>query len=402
MRLALISLLLLSSSAARQEVARPLPDLGSFLEEIKSKLRSDRLLQSQYTYTMKQTVRELDGKGKVKNTVVNVYEVYPSLEEGLTYTRLISKNGTPLSDKELHKNDDSYDKKLREHERKLQREGTDEKARRLAKDAEEQRKEEEIKRELFQLYDISMVGREDIDGHSTIHLAFQPRPKYKPRSREAGILMKVAGHAWFGEEDHELVRIRCELIDTFSIGLGMLVRLNKGTTGSLERRRVNDEIWLPAEIRFAGSARVLLLKGIRMDMISEYSDYKKYTVSSFATRPVPKNPKCDPEMPCLQSRPSPAAGRDLGSSSREKGPVQRPGPTCVTARRGGTINVSTQAAEANRSFVFIRYLQVTLTVVPMIGEPRLKWIFGRCYHARLAKNIHSRFSPAVVPAPFAI
>ena len=204
--------------------------------------------------------------------------------------RLISRNDKPLSEKELQEKDNSHDKKLREHERKLQREGTDEKARRLAKEAEEQRKEEEIKKELFQLYDISMVGREVIDGHPTIDLAFQPRPKYKPRSREATILMKVAGHAWFEEDDHELVRIRCELIDTFSIGLGMLVRLNKGTTGSFERRRVNDEIWLPAEIRFAGSARILLLKGVRMDMISEYSDYKKYTVSSSATRPVPKKP----------------------------------------------------------------------------------------------------------------
>lgn len=291
MPLILIGFLLLVNDLAQQETAKPLPDLNSFLQEIKGNLRSDRLLLSQYTYTLKQTVHELDKQGNVKNTFVNVYEVYPSLEEGLTYTRLISKNGKPLTEKELQKEDNSYDKKLREHEGKLQREGTDEKARRQAKEAEERRKEEAVKNELFQLYDVSMIGREDLDGHSAIQLAFRPRPGYKPKSKEAGILMKVAGKAWFGEDDHELIRLRFELIDTFSLGLGVVIRLNKGVTAAFDRRRINDEIWLPSEMRFAGTARILLLKVVRMNMISEYSDYKKFTVTSSATHPVPKKPQ---------------------------------------------------------------------------------------------------------------
>jgi len=290
MPLILIGCLLLWNGLPWQETAKPLPDLGSFLQEVKGNLRSDRLLLSQYTYTMKQTVHELDKQGKVKDTFVNVYEVYPSLEEGLTYQRLISKNGKPLGEKELEKEDSSYDKKLKEHEGKLQREGTDEKARRQAKEAEERRKEEAVKDELFQLFDVSMVGRENIDGRSTIQLAFRPHRGYKPKSREAGILLKTAGNAWFGEDDHELIRLRFEFIDAFSLGLGVLVRLNKGTTASFDRRRVNDEIWLPAEIHFAGTARVLMLKVVKVELISEYSDYRKFTVTSSATRPVPKKP----------------------------------------------------------------------------------------------------------------
>ena len=267
-----------------------MPDLSSFLQEIKGKLRSDRLLTSQYTYTLKQTMHELDKQGNVKNTFTNMYEVYPSLEQGLTYTRHISKNGKLLGGKELEKEDNAYDKKLKEHEDKLRREGTDEKARRQAKEVEERRKEEAVKDELFQLYDVSMIGRENIDWHSAIQLAFRPRPGVKAKSREAGILIKVAGNAWFGEDDHELIRLRFELIDTFSLGLGMVIRLNKGTAASFDRRRINDEIWLPSEMRFAGTARILLLKALRMEMISEYSDYKKFTVTSSATHPVPKKP----------------------------------------------------------------------------------------------------------------
>jgi hypothetical protein len=55
------------------------------------------------------------------------------------------------------------------------------------------------------------------------------------------------------------------------------------------RRKVNDEIWLPAEARFIGQARVLLVKTIRLDTLSEYSDYKKFTVATDST--VKSEPK---------------------------------------------------------------------------------------------------------------
>lgn len=273
-----------------QDAAKPLPNLDEFLKGVRTHLRSDRLLLSHYTYTEKQTEHRFDKKGNLKKTIVRVHEVYPSLEEGFTYMRLISRDGKPLSSAELEKQDRAHDKKVRDHARKLEREGTDEKTRRLAKEAEERRKEDKEIDELFQLYRISMIGRENFDGHSAIQLTYQPRTDYKPKTTGAKIMMKVAGKAWIGEEDYELIRLQFELIDTISIGLGMLARLNKGATATAQRRRVNDEIWLPAESRFAGSARILLLKGLRIESISEFSDYKKFSVSSTVTFPGRKKP----------------------------------------------------------------------------------------------------------------
>jgi hypothetical protein len=276
-------LCLIQAFPAAQDSAKPLPNLDEFLKGVRAHLHSDRLLLSQYTYTQKQTEHQFDKKGKLRKTIVRVFEVYPSLEEGFTYMRLISRDGKPLSSAELEKQDRAHDKKVREHARKLEREGTDEKTRRLAKEAEERRKEDKDIDELFQLYQISMVGRENLDGHSAIQLTFQPRTNYKPKTTEAKIMMKVAGKAWIGEEDYELLRLQFELIDTISIGLGMLIRLNKGTSATFQRRRVNNEIWLPAESRFAGSARILLVKGLRTESISEFSDYRKFSVSSTVT-----------------------------------------------------------------------------------------------------------------------
>lgn len=271
---------LLQGSSAAQGSAQNLPDLDAFLRSVRAHLRSDRLLQSQYTFNLKETEIQLDKQGNTKETHVDKYEVYPSLEEDLTYLRLISKDGKPLSPEEIEKQDRKADRKFRERERELQKAGIDERAQRLAKEAEEKRKEDVVIDELFHLYDISMVRRDTIEGHAAILLEFRPRPRYKPSTREGKILAKLAGRAWFCEEDQQLIQIEVELIDNLSFGLGLLARLNKGATGVLLRRRVNNEIWLPAEARFSGTARLLVLKGIRIKAISEFSNYKKFSVDT--------------------------------------------------------------------------------------------------------------------------
>jgi hypothetical protein len=47
-----------------------------------------------------------------------------------------------------------------------------------------------------------------------------------------------------------------------------------------ERRRVNGEVWLPAESRFAGTGKILALKTFRVDQQTTYSDYKKFSVET--------------------------------------------------------------------------------------------------------------------------
>src|SRR6476469_2217967 len=75
---------------------KPLPDLESLLQGLRKTLHSDRVLLSQYTYVQKNTEKRLDKSGLVTKTEVEVFEMYPSLEEDLSYARLISKNGKPV------------------------------------------------------------------------------------------------------------------------------------------------------------------------------------------------------------------------------------------------------------------------------------------------------------------
>jgi hypothetical protein len=266
--------------AQAQQPDKPLPELNEFLKGVRAHLVSDDLLLSQYTYNEKETESALDDKGKVKSTVEKIYEVYPSLEEDLTYRRLISKDGKPLDKKAIDKQDREQDKKRQDWTKKLEREGTDEHAWRMTKEAEEKRKEQEIIDELFQLYRIDLAGREILEGSTAIVLTFNPRDDYKPHTDDGKILARVAGRAWICEDDYQVIRVEARLIDNLSFGMGVLARLNKGAILTFQRRRINNEIWLPAEVRFTGNARILLVKGLRLDITSVYSNYTKFTVET--------------------------------------------------------------------------------------------------------------------------
>lgn len=95
--------------------------------------------------------------------------------------------------------------------------------------------------------------------------------------------------AWISEPDYELVRVEIEAIDALSIGLGLLAKIDKGTTASYERRKVNNEVWLPEKVTWTAGARVLLLKRLRVRGIADFSGYRKFTVDTSTTYATPSS-----------------------------------------------------------------------------------------------------------------
>ena len=141
--------------------------------------------------------------------------------------------------------------------------------------------------DLFRVYDIRMVRREAIDGHDTIVATLTPKPGVKPLTDDGKIMRHFKARAWISESDYELVRVEIEAIDTLSIGLGLLARVHKGTVATYERRKVNNEAWLPAEVTWTASARVALVRRLRLRGVSEFSNYRKFTVDTSTTYKPP-------------------------------------------------------------------------------------------------------------------
>jgi hypothetical protein len=260
-----------------EPAAAPLPDARAFLAEVRERLHTDDFLLDQYTFTEKQKERHLDGNGNVTKVTSSSYEVYPSAEPGHTYRKLVERDGKALPMDDLAKED-----------RKQQEKEASAAARSPVAQAERRRKEAEAVEELFRLYDIRIVGREAFEGRGAILVTFTARPGVETTTRPGKILKKFSGRAWIDEADRQLVRVEAELTDDLSFGFGILAKLKKGARAELQRRKVNDEIWLPAEARFVGHARLFLVKGLNIDTLSEYSDYKKFTVATEAMA-VPEN-----------------------------------------------------------------------------------------------------------------
>jgi hypothetical protein len=259
-----------------QPAAAPLPDARVFLAEVRDRLHTDDFLLDQYTFTEKQTERRLDGDGKVTKVSSASYEVYPSAEPGHTYRKLVEKDGKVLPVDDLAKED-----------RKQQEKEARAAARSPEVQAERRRKEAEAVEELFRLYDIRIVGREMLEGRGAVVVTFSARPGVETTTKPGKILKKFSGRAWIDEADRQLVRVEAELTDDLSFGFGILAKLKKGARAEMQRRKVNEEIWLPSEVHFIGHARLFLVKGLNVDTLSQYSDYKKFSVATEAA-PAPK------------------------------------------------------------------------------------------------------------------
>src|SRR5581483_2737017 len=171
--------------------------------------------------------------------------------DGTIYRRLVSKNGEPVNGAKPQK---VYGRSRKD--------------------------EEKVIDDVFAGYEMRIVAREDVDGRPAIRIEFKPRPRYNPKTREGRIMRRVAGEAWVNEGDHQLVRLDAEAIDTISVGFGLLAKLQKGAKIQAERKKINNEAWLPARTEVSLTARILLLKGFHLREVREYSDYRKFNVET--------------------------------------------------------------------------------------------------------------------------
>ncbi len=274
-------------AVAAQE--RALPEREAFLRETRKHLQTDTSLQSSYVYVETRREQKLDERGRVLEESVKVFESYPGLPgEKSRWERLIAENGRPRPASELEKVDRDRQRQAEALARLLTEQPAKERARQERDLAEQRREFEAILDDILSVFDIDMRGREVMEGHETIALSLTPRPNAKPRTHEGGQLQKFALRAWINESDHELVRLDAEAIDTLSMGFGVLARLHKGSQLSFLRRRVNDEVWLPAAVHFRGGVRVALVRTLRRSGTSEFSDYRKFSVDTATTYQAPK------------------------------------------------------------------------------------------------------------------
>jgi hypothetical protein len=265
------ALLLLAAGWRAQEP--PLPEPRAFLAEALKHLRSNDLVRSRYSFIETETRYTHDAAGHVVTKQTRIYEVISSPEPELTYRRLVSVDGVRPAD--LAKRDAEQQQKEREWLQRRELEGLDARQARFRKQEIEDRKEQAVVDELTSIFDFRMKGRDTIDGRAAIVFTLEPRHGYAPLTPEGRIISHFRGQGWVDEQEHELVRLKSEVLETTSVKFGFILRLLNGSRGVIERRKIDGETWLPTYSRFTGSGRVFFIARIDLDQESVYSSYKK-------------------------------------------------------------------------------------------------------------------------------
>lgn len=260
---------------------RPLPDSQAFIARVKAHLATDDERQSGYTYVERATQTKVDGKGRATDTSVKVFEVYPGLPGEDRYRRLIEEDGRPVPPDKLASEDRARQKAAESYVKTASSAaGRDQQTRQQDKDRRELQAAID---DLFRVYDIRLVGREPIDGRDSIVVTATPRAGARPTTDEGKIMQHFRAKGWINEADAEIARVEVEALDDLSFGWGLFARVHKGARAMYERRKINDETWLPARVTWSGSARLFLVKQERVSGVSEFSNYRKFTVGTSTT-----------------------------------------------------------------------------------------------------------------------
>jgi hypothetical protein len=250
----------------------PLPDITALLRELQA--NEDRVdgLLDHYAYTQRAADREIGKDGVLRETGSETTQI--SFYKGNRIARQIEKNGKPLSSGDQEKEDKNAAKQVEGIEKKI--------AKQQARAAKGEDTSEEDRRisiaEVLRASKLQNPRRERFRGREVIVFDFEPNPAFDMKNAKSMLKFfgKTAGVMWIDEKDKQVARIEAVLAQSFGIGGGVLAKLQKGATFTLEKERVGDEIWLPSLAEVNLSVRVLLVKGINVNQLIRYYDYRRF------------------------------------------------------------------------------------------------------------------------------
>jgi hypothetical protein len=260
-----------------------LPDLKALFKQIDDNQKAiDKILEN-YAGTRNEEETEYDNAGQVKKKEVKEYTFFYMY--GDKVSTLVKKDGKPLSDDEQKKENEKAQKEIAEVQKSHDK-----------KDAKEAKAEEQGKKNdddpdietFLRAAQFTNPRRERFRGQDVLVFDFEPNPEFKPHKMAEEVVHKLAGVVWIDEKALDVVRLEAYFVGDFKIGGGVLANLQKGTSFIFEQAFMNDEVWLPTYAEVHVGVRVLLVKGLKMNVVIRYSDYKKFNVDTLHTIAPPK------------------------------------------------------------------------------------------------------------------
>jgi len=272
-----VTLLILSSGllpilqAQGTGESRAAPEIDKILAaalEVAEQYESDEV-RAHFSHRVRTSSEKLDDNGKVVSTETTIKEASPI--QGFLFEELVAKDGRPLSPDEK----ESEEKRKQEFLKKV-REGQD--------PNEDERQRVLFDQRLIDKYQFEFLGIKKRANRDSFVLSFKPKAGALPvETRMDRALNKSSGEIWIDCEEYELSFVRFELREKIRIWWGFVGSISK-MRGSVERRKVSEETWLPTKFELYLNGRIFFRALHRQETI-EWSDFQPAEQASASPTP---------------------------------------------------------------------------------------------------------------------
>ncbi|HUF03771.1 MAG TPA: hypothetical protein VMM38_06305 [Aridibacter sp.] len=254
---------------------QPLPDIAKLLAELQANQEEIERILEDYSYKQDIVKRELTDEGELRIKDSETFQL--SFYKGYRIQRLIARDGRPLSPEEQKDADEDAQDRVKEIEKELAKK--EERGVAQSSDGNQARKGRQISiAEVLRASKLLNPRRERLKDRQVVVFDFEPDPDFDFKNAKSFLKFfgKTAGVIWIDEEDRQVARIEAVLFDSYKVGGGILAKLRKGASFTLEQERINDEIWLPTFADINLSVRVLLFGGVKVNQLIRSYDFEKF------------------------------------------------------------------------------------------------------------------------------
>ena len=278
-----------------------LPDLKKLFEQLDANQKQIDKIKENYAGTRMEEETEYDKTGKVTKKEAKEFTFF--YLDGDEVSTLVKKDGKDLSGSEQKKENEQTQKRIEEVQKQSKKK--EEKAEKAKEQGKDEKQKDEPGIEVF-LRTSQFVNprRERFRGQDVLVFDFEPNPEYKAKNLVERLVKELAGVVWVDEKANDVARLEAYFVGDFHLGGGILASVQKGTSFVFEQAYLNNEVWLPTYEEAHVGARVLLVKGFKLNAITRYSDYKRFNVETLNSIGKPKE-ALPPTAPATPPSPNP-------------------------------------------------------------------------------------------------
>ncbi len=194
---------------------------------------------------------------------------------GSPYQKLVAINGKPLS----RQQQDEQENKMNAEIARRRAESPQQRAARIAQYQKDRTRDHLLMQQLTEAFDFRLIGELKLDGYEVYVLKATPKPGYKPPNTDTQVLKGMQGKMWIDKKTFQWVKVEAQVLHPVSIE-GFLAQVEPGTRFELEKKPVDDDIWLPTHFSMSAKARIIHLFTHRSQENDTYYDYQKAPASS--------------------------------------------------------------------------------------------------------------------------